>query len=202
MHGTSSRYSGRQWLGLLITLAFHSALQVQAFHSVVKPVVPTRLYASSAGDDNEIPNADAPSEGDSAASVSPAAVTLDEGGIDLTDRFKYKVHALMGDYDPAPGAADDENQTGNIIGAMLEFPSDYTFTVVGRAADSAGDQYASDVKQALVSVLGSDAKMEMRVVPRGKSFTRVTAKLTVESASMISFIYEELDALEATVMKF
>ncbi|KAL7527396.1 hypothetical protein ACHAXR_001938 [Thalassiosira sp. AJA248-18] len=122
----------------------------------------------------------------------------------------------MGTYDPAPGVVDDDKQTGNIIGAMLEFPTEYTFTVVGKTAidnnqhletesgddDSAADVYASDVKKAFVSVLGSDAKVEMRVIPRGKKFTRVSAKVTVDSASVISSIYEELDALEATVMKF
>ena len=28
------------------------------------------------------------------AAISPAAVTMDDGGSDLTDRFKYKVRAL------------------------------------------------------------------------------------------------------------
>ena len=68
--------------------------------------------------------------------------------------------------------------------------------------ESAGDAYVRDVKSTLNSVLGSDAKMEVRVVPRGKKFTKVSAKVTVESASIISSIYEELGALEATVMKF
>ena len=90
------------------------------------------------------------------------------------------------------------------------FVSEYTFSVVGKTAtdgqieneESAGDSYANEVKQVLVSVLGSDAAIELRVVPRGAKFTRVTAKVTVESSSIISSIYEELDALEATVMKF
>lgn len=149
---------------------------------------------------------------DGRTSVSPAAVTMDDGGSDLTDRFKYKVHALMGDYDPPSGAVDDENQTGNIARSLLQFPAEYAFSVVGKTgggdrvdgAESARDEYAADVKRAVESVLGSpgDARLEMRVVPRGEKFTRVSLRLTVESASVISSIYEELDALEATVMKF
>ena len=112
----------------------------------------------------------------------------------------------MGDYDPLPGAVNDENQTGNIIGALLQFPTEYTFTVVGKTLEkeesAAGDIYAKEVKQVLTSVLGSDAEMEVRVVPRGKKFTRVSLKVMVESASVISSIYDELGALEATVMKF
>lgn len=150
----------------------------------------------------------------------------------------------MGTYDPPSGTADTENQTANIIGALLQFPtgmrrlciqafswsftffcisevmtfisflhffvSEYTFSAVGKTAtdgqvkndeESAGDSYANEVKQVLVSVLG-DSAIELRVVPRGTKFTRVTAKVTVESSSIISSIYEELDALEATVMKF
>ena len=73
---------------------------------------------------------------------------------------------------------------------------------MGRTESVDGDVYADEVKLALTSVLGSNAKMELRVVPRGKKFTRVSAKVTVDSASVISSIYEELGALEATVMKF
>lgn len=114
----------------------------------------------------------------------------------------------MGTYDPPPGAIDDENQNGNILGAMLHFPTEYTFTAVGKneiitgERESVGDNYADQVKRILGSVLGSDAKMEVRVVPRGQKFTRVSAKVEVESAKVISSIHDKLDALEATVMKF
>jgi putative lipoic acid-binding regulatory protein len=106
----------------------------------------------------------------------------------------------MGTYDPPPGTTDDENQMGNIIGALLQFPTDYTFSVVGKTND--GDAYASDVKSLMESILGSDARMETRVVPRGTKFTRVSVKVSVESAAMITSIYEELDSMELTVMKF
>lgn len=41
-------------------------------------------------------------------------VKIDDGGSNLTDRFKYKVNALMGVFDPQ-GGADDERQDGNIL---------------------------------------------------------------------------------------
>ena len=65
-----------------------------------------------------------------------------------------------------------------------------------------GDDYANEVRLALTSVLGSNAHVEMQVVPRGKKFTKVTATMTVDSASVISSIYDNLEALDATVMKF
>lgn len=153
-----------------------------------------------------------------------------DGGGDLTDRFKHKVssefsrnlasvlqyfdwlnhginyfndqkvHALMGTYDPPPGTTDDENQMGHITGALLQFPTDYTFSVVGKTSD--GDSYANDVKSLVESILGSDARMETRVVPRGAKFTKVSVKVNVESAAMITSIYAELDSMERTVMKF
>eukprot|EP00970_Alexandrium_tamarense_P013782 scaffold3686_cov193-Alexandrium_tamarense.AAC.10 len=142
-------------------------------------------------------------EGDEPVAMSK--VKIDDGGSDLTDRFKYKVHALMGTYDPPAGSTDDENQTANIIGALLEFPTEYTFTVVGKASNevdgTAGDAYATDVKYVMTSILGN-AKMETRSVPRGKKFTRVSVKVMVESAAMIQSIYDELGAMELTVMKY
>lgn len=128
-----------------------------------------------------------------------------------------QVHALMGTYDTPVGVIDDENQTGRIIGAVLNFPTEYTFSVVGKTTttsiatvattnteecDNGGGDYVNSVKLALTSILGSDAKMELRVVPRGTKFTRVSAKVIVESANIISSIYEELGALDGTVMKF
>lgn len=190
-----------RWLGILLAFAFHSTnvLSFNTNNALNRgPLI--RLYESSSGDD-DVGGPELAAANDGESSILKAKT--DHGGIDLTDRFKYKVHALMGDYDPAPGATDDENQTGNIIGNLLEFPSAYTFTAVGKTIEeSAGDAYAEDVKSALGSILGSDAKIEMRVVPRGKKFTRVSAKVTVESTAIIASIYEELGALEATVMKF
>jgi len=118
----------------------------------------------------------------------------------------------MGTYDTPAGVIDDENQTGRITGSLLNFPTEYTFSVVGKTTtitttittnnDNGGEDYANSVKFALTSILGSDAKIELRVVPRGTKFTRVSAKVTVESANIISSIYEELGALDGTVMKF
>ena len=169
----------------------------------------TRL---SAEDDNNVdendttPNAaDGGGGGGGETMISPASVTMDDGGSDLTDRFKYKVHALMGTYDLPEGKVDDENQTGNILGAMLNFPTEYTFTVVGKTnadAEDSCDNYEKKVRVVMESILGEVTNMEMRVTPRGKKYTKVSVKVSVDSASIIATIYEELGALKSTVMKF
>ena len=206
----------QRWLGFLlaITYEYRDVHSFQIHSSTLIPKTPplVRLHASSSSDETNINDDDKPQQTEKVfidsedGSIAESKVTIDDGGSDLNDRFKYKVHALMGTYDPPTGTVDDENQTGNIIGSMLQFPTEYTFTAVGKTGDenaeAAADVYASEVKTALASILGNDAKMELRVVPRGKKFTRVTAKVTVESGSIISSIYENLEAIECTVMKF
>ena len=107
----------------------------------------------------------------------------------------------MGTYDPV--GVDDDKQTANIVGALLQFPTSYTFTVVGKNSDdNNGDEYADSIKSIVESILGTDTQIEMRVVPRGSKFTKVTITVHVESQGMITNIYDELDSLDATVMKF
>ena len=109
----------------------------------------------------------------------------------------------MGTYDPV--GIDDDQQTANIVGALLQFPTSYTFTVVGKNSEeneNNGDEYANSIKSIVESILGNDTQIEMRVVPRGNKFTKVTITADVESQGMITNIYDELDSLDATVMKF
>ena len=109
----------------------------------------------------------------------------------------------MGTYDPV--GKDDDKQSANIVGALLQFPTSYTFTVVGKNSEeneNTGDEYANSIKSIVESILGNDAQIEMRVVPRGSKFTKVTITADVESQGMITSIYEELDSLDTTVMKF
>ena len=129
-------------------------------------------------------------------------VTLNDGGSDLSERFKYKVNALMGTYDPKVGT-DDEYQFGNIISALLNFPTKFTFNVVGRTNGNDVDsvEYEKVIKQIVASISG-DLEMECSVKPRGKSFTRVSITVSVESAGMIKANYSALDDMETTVMMY
>lgn len=197
---------------VLVLTYFLCTYQVSSFHTTsatfarqrgtIISAPNIRLYAitnEDDSDDKQSGNA-TPSKISSSSSADDASnniAVVDDG---MTDRFKYKVHALMGSYDPPSGTIDDDKQMGNIIGALLQFPTEYTFSVVGKTTDS--DDYTQRVTSVFRSVLGSDAQLETRIVPRGKKFTRVSVKVNVESAPIIENIYAELDALEATVMKF
>lgn len=62
-----------------------------------------RLHSNFNSDDgrsNQNENSDSAKiigdDNDETSTVPPSVVTIDGGGFDLTDRFKYKVHALMG----------------------------------------------------------------------------------------------------------
>ena len=131
-----------------------------------------------------------------------AVFRVNDGGSNLTDRFKYKVHALMGDYDP-PAEKDNEYETGHILNAMLQFPVTYTFNVVGRTSgdEAKKDVFVEQVKAAVTAISGPD-DMSLRITPRGKSFTKVVIEAKVESAVMITNIYKELEQLEMSVMQF
>lgn len=135
--------------------------------------------------------------------IAPSTVRIDDGGSNLTDRFKYKVNALMGVFDPANGV-DDERQDGNILNAMLQFPTEFSFSAVGRTN---GDNllvetYAQQVKEIVTALAGEEDNFQCQITPRGKSFTRVSIKVRVDSAAVINSIYHELDKMEMTVMKY
>ena len=48
-----------------------------------------------------------------------SVVRVDDHGSDLTNRFEFKVNALMGTFDPKSGE-DDERQEGNILNGKLK----------------------------------------------------------------------------------
>ena len=134
---------------------------------------------------------------DSSEMTTGATIRIDDGGSDLTDRFKYKVNALMGVFDP-PAEQDNERVSGHILNAMVTFPVRYTFHVVGR-----GDSTTFvDAVRTVVDRTTGDDQLVMKVTPRGTKFTKVLIEANVQSSSMVTTIYEQLEALEQVVMKF
>ena len=133
----------------------------------------------------------------------------------------------MGTYDPVGTAVDDENQSGNILNAMLTFPTRFSFNVVGKTSGNAEieSKYIEDVKAIVlggtvmsnddissknetddISFLSEeedlDKEMQCEVKRRGKNFLKVSVDVTVESAAVISSIYKNLSEMELTVMNF
>jgi cytoskeletal protein RodZ len=174
---------------------------------------------SDNGENREI----TPSLSSSSSSSSPSSSLFDD---DLTDRFKYKVHALMGAFDPPDGTNDHERQDGNILNAMLTFPTRYTFHVVGKISttttpatatpatttttprNTAGTNetlqnisYADIVKRVVYDTTGDD-DISCDAIQRGKNFLKVKCEATVQSVTMINNIYNELDRIDGTVMRF
>lgn len=135
--------------------------------------------------------------------IMQSTVYVDDGGSDLTDRFKYKVNALMGVFDPQTGT-DDETQAGNILNAMLNFPTQFTFNVVGKTKgeDKLKQDYIDQVKKTVTSLSGDEDQFQCKITPRGKSFTRVSIQVRVDSAAVINSIYDELGKMEMTVMNY
>ena len=146
---------------------------------------------SSSGDDDDMP-------------IVKSTVKIDDGGSDLTERFKYKMQALLGNFDPQTGEDTEANGQGNIVSALMNFPARFTFTVVGKVSgdDEAKKAYIDQVKRIVGETSGSAHTLELRVTPRGANFVRVSVEVTVESGAIINTIYDELSNVEATVMKY
>jgi putative lipoic acid-binding regulatory protein len=133
--------------------------------------------------------------------VARATVRMDDGGSDLTDRFKYKVNALMGVFDPLTGD-DTEHVDGNILNALLNFPVRYTFHVVGKTNDETDKELFVESVKTVVQQSSGDAAISCQVTPRSKTFTKVTVEAQVDSAAIIATIYKDLEALEQSIMQF
>lgn len=106
----------------------------------------------------------------------------------------------MGAFDPV--GDDDERQDGNILNAMLKFPASFAFNVVGRTGgeETLRDTFVLQVKEVVSSVAGDVS--DCQVIPRGRNFTRITIETTVESSAMINAVFDELDKLDMTTMRY
>jgi putative lipoic acid-binding regulatory protein len=146
------------------------------------------------------PLQDSNDKGDSYQSSSRDPKVI-ESSAELPERFNYKVQALMGSFDPI--GVDDERQEGNILNALLNFPARYTFNVVGKTLglEDLQNEYVDKVKKLLLESTGDDS-LVCESLRRGKNFTKVKCEVNVLSVAMINNVYDELEKLELTVMKF
>ena len=141
--------------------------------------------------------------------LDTSKVRIDRSGSssvdDLSNRFKYKVQALMGAFDPADATVDNENRNGNILNAMLLFPVTYTFNAVGKTQ---GDQenmktFVSQVESIVLQETGElQDRISTQITPRGSKFTKIAVSVEVQSGDMIAAIYAALERLEMSVMQF
>jgi putative lipoic acid-binding regulatory protein len=164
-------------------------------HYYSPPPTTSQLYNTANNVRNEI-------DDDSDANIEnspPKRETWEE----LPERFKYQVQALMGNFDPVGAAADDERQNGNILRAMLQFPTQYTFNVVGKTM---GDpvlehEYTVNVQRIVQETTG-DEGLSCESIARGMNFTKVQCVAVVQSVAIVNNVYDELGGLELTVMRF
>lgn len=105
--------------------------------------------------------------------------------------------------DPADVSADTERKNGNILNAFLTFPVDYSFHVIGRTAGNENLQkhFVQQVKEIIVQTSANE-EITCEITPRGSKFTKVTVQVQVVSSDVISSIYDQLGALELSVMQF
>jgi len=177
--------SGFIWMSLLVTLS--------TSFSWTPATVPTgharyrtcHLPVAQASND--------PHEGDSSDTSNDTKRTVED---DTSRRFKYKVNALLGAFDPPIEEQDTEQHSGNILNAMLTFPTQYSFHVVGKGD---ANVFADKVTNIIAA---SSTDVSVTITPRGTKFTKVTCQATVESAIMVAQIYEQLAQMEESIMQF
>jgi putative lipoic acid-binding regulatory protein len=76
---------------------------------------------------------------------------------------------------------------------------------VGRTegSETLRDEFVNQVRSIVVDHVGDDeGEYSLQVTPRGSKFTKVSVETTVCSASIITSIYENLKAMELSVMQF
>ncbi|CAB9524062.1 expressed unknown protein [Seminavis robusta] len=179
----------------------HGNLSVEQSPGRPRPIlVPGSRLSMADADDAKAEETAGEGEEEEEEQIAQSTIKIDDGGSDLTDRFKYKVNALMGVFDPQ--GDDDERQDGNILNAMLTFPIQYSFNIVGKTSDDTAEAFVQQVKDAVMETTGDEDGMQCQITPRGKNYTKVTVQATVQSAAMISGVYKALEGLEMTVMRF
>jgi putative lipoic acid-binding regulatory protein len=194
---------GQRRLLFVVTALFAFAATVEAFVPSGPSVSWHRAQVSA--NTLKLSEADAaegvPEEEENSELTVKPTVRIIEGGSNLTDRFKYKMNALMGAFDPKD--ADDENQEGGILNAMLDFPVRYTFNIVGRTEgdDETRDQYVDEVKKIILGTSGDEDGITCKITPRG-NFTKLQVEVEVFSVTMINTIYDLLGKLDRTKMRF
>ena len=105
--------------------------------------------------------------------------------------------------DPADASADTERENGNILKAILNFPAEFTFYVVGRTEGDASveEQFVQQVKGIVVQTTTNE-DITCQITPRGTKFTKVAIEVRVDSTDVIASIYDQLKALDLSVMQF
>ena len=189
---------------LAILVAYALPVDLFCFSTYSRGYVGKSLTLLQAGDTMPTPSEGRNSEElEDGVPANVSVIKIDDGGSDLTDRFKYKVNALMGTFDPPNSDLDDEHQNGNILNAMLFFPTQFTFNAVGKTSGNEDEvQIFVDKVKSVISSGSGDPIEEMKceTKPRGKNYTKVSVTAMVDSADVINNIFEELSSI--SVMRF
>jgi putative lipoic acid-binding regulatory protein len=130
--------------------------------------------------------------------------------------------------DPIDSSTDTENTSGNILNALLKFPVQYIFHVVGKTSGDVTIQslFVEQVKEIIVQTSPippifiirdkndnntattfnntetRDSNVLLEVTERGTKYTKVSIEKEVINAEEIAHIYNLLGQLELSVMQF
>ncbi|GMH70572.1 hypothetical protein TL16_g05442 [Triparma laevis f. inornata] len=128
-----------------------------------------------------------------------------QGPETLTDRFKYSVNALMGNYDPVDGEDSEEAVADSfaIADALVKekggWPALFDFVAVGSGAEG---EFESNCIAAVKAVIPAGASFTHETKPVGSKFTRISFSRKVEDAKTLSSIYAALEKVPDIKFKY
>ena len=120
-------------------------------------------------------------------------------------RFDVAVRAIRGEFDPSPDVDNTEDNTGIILGSLIQFPCDYDFQVVGKM--EAGDQpaFARDIVDAISKTLGLEEPIppeNITLKKRGTSYLSIKVTARVQAPEKVQEVFDVIEKDDRVVMKF
>ncbi|CAL8467973.1 g7511 [Coccomyxa elongata] len=116
-------------------------------------------------------------------------------------RFDVAVRALRGELDPPKSVQNTERTDHLLIGALKQFPLDYTFNIVFKGSQNHDEvtEYLGRILQRVCGTTQHECRLAERL--RGK-YLSVQATANIKRPDMIAGVFEELDKDTRIVMKY
>ncbi|WIA18012.1 hypothetical protein OEZ85_009499 [Tetradesmus obliquus] len=111
-------------------------------------------------------------------------------------RFDVAVRALRGELDPAPWVENTERSPGVLMSKLINFPTAYTFQVVGKpAAGSSKEGFVQDMVATIGKACQAEVQQEDITVKERLGGKYISMSVTVQSVRAPEIIQSTYDAI-------
>jgi hypothetical protein len=163
------------------------------------PAAARRAAAAAAGSpDDTVPLRGAP-PGLEGLRLTPEGELVDERGKALNalgaTRFDVAVQAMRGAFPgTSDAAASNERATGQMLDALVKFPTDWLFQTVARVPPAERDAFAAEVAALVRAQCGPEAVLPDGVshAAKGATWVAVRVKARVTSSAAVAAVVDAL----------